>query len=44
MDNQPTANNEVARWDNGDETRIDQNTLAFIKNPATPPETEAEKL
>jgi hypothetical protein len=44
MTNQPTANNEVARWDNGDETHINQNTLIFIKNPITPPETKAEEL
>ena len=44
MNTEPIANNEIIRWDNGDETVIDKNIESFIKNPVTPPETEAEEL
>lgn len=44
MNSEPIANNEIIRWDNGDETTIDKNIESFIKNPITLPETEAEEL
>lgn len=44
MNNEPAANNNVIQWDNGDETSVNQSVLLYIKNPTTPPETEAEEL
>jgi hypothetical protein len=34
----------VARYDNGDETNLNFEILRYIKNPDTPPETDAEEL
>lgn len=44
MSEEPTANTEVVRWDNGDESSINPAVLQYIKNPTTPPETDAEEL
>lgn len=41
-----TANSitDIRRYDNGDETNINLELIRYIKNPDTPPETEAEEL
>jgi len=44
MEEPETANNEVIRWENGDETTIHHELVRLIKNPITPPETDAEEL
>lgn len=44
MSQESSANTELARWDNGDESSINQHYLRYVKNPTTQPETEAEEL
>lgn len=44
MEENKTANNEIIRWENGDETTVNNGLLLLIKNPTTSPETEAEEL
>jgi hypothetical protein len=34
----------IARWENSDETFLDPGHISYIKNPNTPPETDAEEL
>jgi hypothetical protein len=44
MNQESSSNTEPTRWDSGDESEINPEYLRYIKNPTTPPETEAEEL